>query len=74
MNMPDLYSMRSEDEDLDLGIVYASSQETLRLFGATYMHDSETSGSLMIVSPKGVAIATFDVWQNRWVDAADIGA
>lgn len=74
MNMPDLYSMRSEDEDLDLGIVCASSQETLRLFGATYMHDSETSGSLMIVSPKGVAIATFDVWQNRWVDAADIGA
>jgi len=74
MNMPDLFSMQSDDEGLDLGIVYASSEETLRLFGASYMHDRETSGSLMIVSPKGVAIATFDVWQDRWVDAADTGA
>jgi len=74
MTIPDLYSMQSDDEDLDLGIVYAPSQETLKLFGASNMHDSETSGPLKILSPKGVTLATFDIWQNKWVEADDADA
>lgn len=74
MNTPELYSMLSEDDGLNLGIVYAPSEQTLRLFGASYMHDSKTTGTIKILSPKGVTIASFDVWQNKWVEAADAGA
>lgn len=73
MTTPDLYAMRSEDDELDLGIVYAASEHTLRLFGTSYMQDKATCGSLKISNPKGVTIATFDVWQNTWVEAADEG-
>ena len=74
MKMPDLYAMLSEDDDLDLGTVYATSEQPLRLFGNSYMRDKQTDGSLKIVDPHGVTTATFDVWQNKWVKAADTGA
>lgn len=74
MNMPDLYAMMSEDDDLDLGTVFATSEQPLRLFGSSYMRDKQSAGSLKIVDPHGVTIATFDVWQNKWVKAADTGA
>ena len=55
MSMPDLYSMRSEDDDIDVGVVYSPSPETLRVFGASYMQDKETSGTLKILDPQGAA-------------------
>jgi len=63
--------MRIEDDALDLGVVYAPSEQTLRRFGASYMQDKQTSGSLKIIDPQGITIATFDIWQNKWVEAAD---
>ena len=33
MSMPDLYSMRSEDDDVDVGVVYSPSPDTLSVFG-----------------------------------------
>lgn len=74
MSMPDLYSMQSEDEDLDLGIVFASSEDTLKLFGSCYMQNSQTTGTLKILNPKGAKTASFDIWQNKWVEAADEGS
>lgn len=59
--MPDLFSMKSEDDSVDLGVVYSPSPETLRVFGASYMLDRETSGTLKILDPQGAAYATFDV-------------
>ena len=73
MNMPDLYAMQSEDHDLDLGVVYAASKQTLRLLGSSYMRDSQTTGTLKILNPDGAKVATFDVWQGKWVEAADGG-
>ncbi|MEM9212199.1 MAG: hypothetical protein AAGA63_12005 [Pseudomonadota bacterium] len=66
MNMRDFYAMKSEEDDLDLGTVYAETEETLRLFGSSYMRDKETPGSLKIVDPQGITTTTFDVWQNKW--------
>jgi hypothetical protein len=74
MNMPDLYAMMSEDDDLDLGTVYAATEHTLRLFGSSYTRDKQSSGSLKIVDLQGVTITIFDVWQNKWVKAADTDA
>lgn len=74
MSMPDLFSMQSEDDAVDLGVVYSPSPETLRAFGASYMHDMETSGTLKILDPQGATYATFDVWQNKWILAADLDA
>lgn len=74
MNMPDLYAMRSEDDDLDLGVAYAASEQTLRLVGSSYMRDSQTPGTLKILNPYGATIATFDVWQGKWMEATDNGA
>lgn len=70
MNMPDLYAMQSEDDGVDLGVVYSPSPDTLRVFGASYMQDKETSGTLAILDPKGAVYATYDVWQNKWILAA----
>ena len=71
MSMPDLFSMRSEDDTVDLGVVYSPSPETLCVLGASYMHDKETSGTLEILDPQGAAYATFDIWQNKWILAAE---
>ncbi|MDU9006731.1 hypothetical protein BCF46_3730 [Litoreibacter meonggei] len=72
--MPDMFSMRSDDDTVDVGIVYSPSPETLRVFGASYMQDKETSGSLKILDPKGATFATFDVWQSKWVLTAEMEA
>lgn len=45
MSMPDLFSLQSEDDAVDLGIVYSPSPKTLRVLGAPYMQDKETSGT-----------------------------
>lgn len=71
MSMPDLFSMRSEDDAIDLGVVYSTSPETLRVFGASYMHSKETSATLTILDPQGTTYATFDVRQSKWNLAAD---
>ncbi|MEL8054576.1 MAG: hypothetical protein AAGK66_00340 [Pseudomonadota bacterium] len=72
--MPDLFSMKSEDDGVDLGVVYSPSPDTLRVFGASYMLDKETSGTLKILDPEGADFATFDVWQSEWILAADVEA
>lgn len=69
--MTDMFSMRSEDDAVDVGVVYSPSSETLRVFGASYMLDRETSGTLKILDPQGTTFATFDVWQSKWVLAAE---
>ena len=70
MSMPDLYSMLSEDDDVDVGVVYSPSPDTLSVFGASYMQDKETSGTLKIRDPQGATYASYDVWQNKWILAA----
>ncbi len=72
MSMPDLYSMQSEDANVDVGVVYSPSPDTLRVFGAAYMQDKETSGTLKILDPQGATYASYDVWQNKWIHAADM--
>ena len=67
MSMPDLYSMRSEDDDVVVGVVYSPSPDTLSVFGASYMQDNETSGTLKILDPQGATYASYDVWQNKWI-------
>lgn len=74
MSMPNLFSMQSEDDAVDLGVVYSPSPDTLRVFGASYMQDNETSGSLKILDPQGSAYEPYDVWQSKWILAAEIGA
>ena len=74
MSMPNLFSMQSEDDAVDLGVVYSPSPDTLRVFGASYMQDNETSGTLKILDPLGAAYATYDVWQSKWILAAEMGA
>lgn len=74
MSMPNLFSMQSEDDAVDLGVVYSPSPDTLRVFGASYMQDKETSGTLKILDPHGAAYANYDVWQSKWILAAEIGA
>lgn len=70
MSMPDLYSMQSEDDNVDVGVVYSPSPDTLCVFGASYMQDKETSGTLKILDPQGATYASYDVWQNKWILAA----
>ena len=72
--MPDLFSMKCEDDSVDLGVFYLPSPETLRFFGASYMMDQETSGTLKILDPNGGAYATFDVWQSKCILAAEVEA
>lgn len=72
--MTDMFSMRSEDDAVDVGVVYSPSPETLRMFGASYMLDKETSGTLKILDPQGTIMATFDVRQSKWVLAAELDA
>lgn len=72
--MTDMFSLRSEDDALDVGVVYSPSPETLRMFGASYMLDKETSGTLKILDRQGTILATFDVWQSKWVLAAELDA
>ena len=72
--MPHLFSMKCEDDSVDLGDFYLPSPETLRVFGASYMMDKETSGPLKILDPNGGAYASFDVWQNQLILAADVEA
>ena len=74
MSMPDLYSMRSEDDDVVVGVVYSPSPDTLSVFGASYMQDNETSGTLKLLAPQGAAYATYDVWQSKWILAAEMEA
>ena len=74
MSMPNLFSMQSEDDTVDLGVVYSPSPDTLRVFGASYMQDNETSGTLKILDPQGATYATYDVWQSKWILAAEMGA
>ena len=74
MSMPNLFSMLSEDDAVDLGVVYSPSPDTLRVFGASYMQDNETSGTLKILDPQGAAYATYDSWQSKWILAAEMGA
>lgn len=69
--MTDMFSMRSEDDAVDVGVVYSPSPETLRMFGASYMLDKETSGTLKILDPQGTLFATFDIWESKWVLAAE---
>ncbi|MEM1363977.1 MAG: hypothetical protein AAGF94_20145 [Pseudomonadota bacterium] len=71
MNMPDLYAMQSEDDAIDLGVVYSPSPDTLRVFGASYMLDKNTSGRLKILDPQGATYTRFDVWQSKWIFAAN---
>lgn len=71
MNMPDLYAMQSEEDAVDLGLVYSHSSDTLLVFGASYMLDKNTSGTLKILDPQGATYACFDVWQSRWIFATD---
>jgi hypothetical protein len=35
------------------------------------MKDKSTSGTLKIVDPQGAPYATYDVWQSKWILAAD---
>ena len=74
MSMPELYSMQSEEDGVDLGVVYSPSPNTLRVLGASYMQDKETSGTLKILDPQGAAYVSYDVWQNKWILAAKMGA
>ncbi|WP_420013187.1 hypothetical protein [Tateyamaria sp.] len=67
MNTPEMLSMQSEDDAIDLGVVFSPSPETLRVFGASYMQDKETSGTLKILDPQGATYASYDVWQNTWI-------
>lgn len=68
--MTDMFSMCSEDDAIDLGVIYSPSPDTLRRFGASYMVDRDTSGTLKILDPNGATIATFDIWQSKWVETA----
>ena len=49
-----------------LGVIYSTSEATLRAFGASYMRDPKTIGSLKLVNPSGQLVATFDVWTDHW--------
>ena len=71
MNTPEMFSMQSEDDAIDLGVVFSPSPETLRVFGASYMLDQETTGTLKILDPHGSIYATFDVWQSKWILATE---
>ena len=51
MNMNDLFSMRSENDSEDLGVLYSTSVETLRMFGGAYMQAETAKGSLKILDP-----------------------
>ena len=71
MNTRDLFSMCSEDDALDLGVLYSATDAPLRLFGAAYMKDPKAKGSLKILTPDGAVLATYDYWQGTWVETAD---
>ena len=66
-----LFTLKSEDETHDLGKVYSDNEATLRTFGASYMRDPKTSGSLALCNPNGKVVATFDVWIGDWTEAAE---
>lgn len=71
MNMNDLFSMRSENDSEDLGVLYSTSVESLRMFGGAYMQAETKKGSLKILDPKGALLSSYDYWQGTWIDAAD---
>jgi len=43
----------------------------LRMFGAAYMRDPRSIGSLALIDPKGQIVATFDIWTDDWKVVAD---
>lgn len=69
MNTHDLLSMKSDD-DADIGIVYAPSPTTLRIYGSCYMATKDAAKTLKILDPIGAVVATYDYWQNQWIEAA----
>ncbi|SFQ68447.1 hypothetical protein SAMN05421853_1213 [Roseivivax halotolerans] len=71
MSSAAMFSISAEDEGRNLGTVYSTSPDTLREFGAAYMRDPKTHGEVTLKDPDGRAIATFDLWQNRWAETAE---
>ena len=65
-----LFALHGEDAVHHLGVIYSTSEATLRAFGASYMRDPKTIGSLKLVNPSGQLVATFDVWTDNWKDTA----
>ena len=64
-----LYCLRALDAVLDLAPVYSTDETTLRAFGASYMRDPKTIGSLALIGPDHDLRATFDVWTDAWAEA-----
>lgn len=64
-----LFAVHGEDTVHHLGVIYSTSEVTLRMFGAAYMRDPGTNGSLALRDPNGQIVATFDVWTDDWTGA-----
>lgn len=73
MNEGGLFCLRAEDAVRDLGAVYSTSEESLRVLGAAYMRDPKTIGSLVLHGPDFAVIAVFDVWTDDWREAGQDG-
>lgn len=61
-----LFAIHGEDAVHHLGVIYSTSEATLRMFGAAYMRDPRAIGSLALLDPKGQIVATFDIWTDAW--------
>ncbi len=66
-----MFSISANDQGRDLGTVYSTSSDTLRDFGAAYMRDPKTRGEVTLKDSDGRAIASFDIWQDRWLETAE---
>jgi hypothetical protein len=66
-----MFSISAEDQGRDLGTVYSTNSDTLRDFGAAYMRDPKTRGEVTLKDPDGRAIASFDIWQDKWAETAE---
>lgn len=73
MNDEPMFSIIAKHQDKHLGTIHSESEEILRNFGAAYMRDRQTVGEVHLHSPDGAALATFDMWQDRWTEVARNG-
>ena len=71
MSKTPLFSLSAEEDGRSLGTVYSTSSKTLRVFGAAYMRDPKTRGEITLKNPEGRAVASFDVWQDKWSETAE---
>lgn len=64
------YKLIVRDCDETTEVLRSSDADVLRTCGAAMARRTAPSAELMLVDPRGKALAAFDIWSSQWQAAA----